>query len=706
MSIPGQLLKHIQCPNGINCMSVKCLFGHPEDLQPVEPTVVSSNSIGSGGYSSSGHGSSGFADKRVRTDYFGNQNIQQGTPIQNGIPPLQKSPMATDSSSSLLPTSPTPKIASPSRLSPGATPFTPREAKVARPESPSALKRKRKESTGSIEVDAVLSGITTKADGSTPASTSSTPSSQTVKPKTQPPPQERRKAETLNPRYVAKAPAKHEIRLRLVKLLHQEFTRLNQLLHASKERPEDRKQYLLSPQGLIWLALDTEEHYATTKSSTVYSDTIKHRIMEFKRMTVSQWVKERKEAREKARLARQNASTTSAPTKIMATLSSANAKSSAGKTILANTSAPAADAPPKPIITGLPPSQDVVLLKKHFLTPIEKLANHGFVPTIPTDAEIKIARDAEEVSKGWEQCDRCTRRFQVFPGRREEDGALTSGGSCQHHPGRLNRATQVWTCCSASASDGSKGCETAPSHVFKVTDPKRLASLWNFIETPPNSTPKAAHKALCFDCEMAHTVYGMEVVRVTATSWPQGDVVLDVLVRPLGTIIDFNSRFSGVFASDFAAALPYSPENIAKLKEAAEKPDPKEQPPKRPAMLIVPSPQEARDLLQQLISPETILIGHALENDLKALRMVHNRISDTALLFPHPKGLPIRYSLRVLAKEHMDRVVQAGGNTTGHDSAEDARVAGELVLTKIKSKWEDMRRQGWKLADGQMTKDS
>lgn len=506
---------------------------------------------------------------------------------------------------------------------------------------------------------------------------------------------------------MAKAPAKHEIRLRLVKLLHQEFTRLNKLLHTSKEHPEDRKHYLLTPQGLIWAALDLEEHYATTKSSAIYSDTIKHRIMEFKRMTIAQWVKERKDAKEAARRARLGTAAataaTATPTKALAVAKPTNSKTLA---VAATASKP----PPPPIVTGLPSDQEVVLLQKYFITPTDKLGNHGYVPTIPADADIIKARDAEEVSKGWEQCERCTRRFQVFPGRREEDGALTSGGKCQYHPGRLNHVTQVFGCCSASASDGSPGCETAPSHVFKANDAKRLASLWNFVETPANPDPSVpVDRAVCFDCEMAYTVYGVEVVRLTATSWPSGDLLLDILVRPHGTVIDFNSRFSGVFPEDFATSIPYTPEAAEAAKKSKPAAPPKDKdgkPASRPPMLMASSPKEARALFHKLIRPETVLIGHALENDLKAMRMIHSRISDTVLLFPHPKGLPIRYSLRVLAKEHLDRVVQAGGPLAGHDSAEDARVAGDLARVKIKAKWDDLRRrQNWRLVDGVMVQD-
>jgi RNA exonuclease 1 len=54
-----------------------------------------------------------------------------------------------------------------------------------------------------------------------------------------------------------------------------------------------------------------------------------------------------------------------------------------------------------------------------------------------------------------------------------------------------------------------------------------------------------------------------------------------------------------------------------------------------------------------LTYPVTVLIGHGLENDLKALRLVHpaGRVIDTAQLYPHPKGLPYRRALRFLVQE-------------------------------------------------------
>ena len=55
-----------------------------------------------------------------------------------------------------------------------------------------------------------------------------------------------------------------------------------------------------------------------------------------------------------------------------------------------------------------------------------------------------------------------------------------------------------------------------------------------------------------------------------------------------------------------------------------------------------------RETLNSLIDSETILVGHALENDLKTLRIVHLNCVDTSILFPHRAGPPYRRSLRDL----------------------------------------------------------
>lgn len=84
----------------------------------------------------------------------------------------------------------------------------------------------------------------------------------------------------------------------------------------------------------------------------------------------------------------------------------------------------------------------------------------------------------------------------------------------------------------------------------------------------------------------------------------------------------------------------------------------------------------------RLVNKETILVGHSLENDLLALKINHDLVIDTAILYRHPRGQSYKTALRVLTRKFLSRVIQDSGK--GHDSAEDARATMELALLKIK----------------------
>lgn len=84
--------------------------------------------------------------------------------------------------------------------------------------------------------------------------------------------------------------------------------------------------------------------------------------------------------------------------------------------------------------------------------------------------------------------------------------------------------------------------------------------------------------------------------------------------------------------------------------------------------------------LMQLVSSETLLVGHALDNDLISLKMVHAHVLDTAVMYPHPRGPPYKPALKVLAQRYLKRTIQDGE----HDSAIDAKAAMDLALLKIK----------------------
>lgn len=506
--------------------------------------------------------------------------------------------------------------------------------------------------TASREIPPPARGVQTKAVENGPASLNE--SSTSPKPEITSLPAKTVQV-SLNPKMIKNPPAAHGVRIQLITMIHEQMVRLN-------EEVQDSSQNVLrlSPQELIIGALEEEESIAK-QNPAVYLNIIKLRITKLKKMKLAEWKEERLKQIAKR-----------APVELVARTEST----------------------PKIIGTGLSSSQEIAFLSK-LLAKQGDLARHGYVPYALSDEEIAQARLGVEAAQGWEQCDRCKTRFQVFPGRREEDGALTSGGTCTYHPAKPRRPQAkdradkghkeaIYACCNETVAE-SAGCTQATTHVFKISEPKRLALIMPFKETPPKELTPGPNMAVCLDCEMGYTTLGLELIRLTAIAWPNGEDLLDVLVRPLGEVLDLNSRFSGVWPKDYANALSY--ECISVDEEKPSKGS-------EQRLRIVESPTIGRDLLFEHLTPETPLIGHALDNDLNATRIIHPSIVDTVLLFPHPRGLPLRFGLKALMKKQLDRDVQMGGDQ-GHDSKEDARAAGDLVKFKVSEMWKTMKRDGW-----------
>lgn len=297
-----------------------------------------------------------------------------------------------------------------------------------------------------------------------------------------------------------------------------------------------------------------------------------------------------------------------------------------------------------------------------------------------------------------------------------EDGSLTTNGPCHYHWGkpfhpRREKTDAIkgpkearYPCCQEPL--GTLGCTQCDTHVYKVSEGKRMAAVLPFINTPENLNPAKGPSgkrpaAVTFDCEMGYTVSGFELIRLTAVSWPEGECLVDVLVRPQGIILDLNSRWSGVTPETYNSAMPYE----EKLSMDALMPPPPPSNTDKPApaapttsLPIVASPSAARALLCTFLTPTTPLIGHAIENDLNAIRLCHPTIIDTIVLFPHPRGLPMRFGLKMLTKRHLNRDIQMGGSA-GHDSLEDARATGDLVRWAVGQRVRKLRREGWSVGE-------
>ncbi|KAG7397758.1 hypothetical protein PHYBOEH_000212 [Phytophthora boehmeriae] len=153
------------------------------------------------------------------------------------------------------------------------------------------------------------------------------------------------------------------------------------------------------------------------------------------------------------------------------------------------------------------------------------------------------------------------------------------------------------------------------------------------------------------DCEMCETDIGMELTRVTVVD-VKGAVVYDQLVKPQSTIINYHTEFSGI-----------SEETLRDTK------------------CILADVQ--RELCNRFLFSDTILVGHSLTSDLRALRLVHPTIADTSILYPHQRGFPFRTSLKYLTKTFLKKDIQMEIQA-GHDSAEDAIASLELLLLKVR----------------------
>ncbi|RAH85262.1 RNA exonuclease Rex3 [Aspergillus japonicus CBS 114.51] len=631
MFAPLGLFKDIPCPEGHSCSLLTCMFSHKE-LAPIDDSQKIASAVT--------HPSS---EKPGNAALFG-----------KSAPTMSAAADMTEREPKILKRDPPPAPFKATDAGPSAS------AKSSPAPQPSAPSQPVKLQSLSRRVSPPPKPVSTavKTNAPTPARSSAAAAAAA---NSRPPRQAPR--ESLNPRMLTKAPAPHGTRLSILTKLHAAMSSQNEKI--AKDKDSKDKWLVLTPNELVTMALDEEEKTARGNPS-IYANVIKLRIVRFMKMTKEEWTTEVK-----------------------------NHLNERYYKIDPNAEQPR----PQALSTGLTAEAEIALASQ-LVTPAEGLEQFGYVTKAPSAAEVESAKKGVAGSKGWEKCDRCAGRFQVFPGRRE-DGSLTSGGECVHHPGKpfypprkqtdhiTGHKEAYYSCCNETLGTSS-GCTRGKTHVYKVSETKRLASILQFTETPAQPF-KGPLPPVCFDCEMGYTTLGLELIRLTAVSWPQGKALLDVLVRPMGEVLDLNSRFSGVFPEHYTKAMPY--EGFQKEADATPYENGEVE---EPALKVVDSPAAARALLFSHLQPDTPLIGHAIDNDLNACRIIHPTIIDTVMLYPHPRGLPNRMSLKTLCRRHLDRDIQTGGSL-GHDSKEDAIATGDLVRVKAVETWKVLKSKGWQI---------
>lgn len=251
-------------------------------------------------------------------------------------------------------------------------------------------------------------------------------------------------------------------------------------------------------------------------------------------------------------------------------------------------------------------------------------------------------------------CSRCSRSF--LP---EIYYALDDPEPCNFHYGRLqsvkNVPHRIYSCCNSGAAEIP--CTTAPKHVFLRKTFLKTDRIFSSDDFP---LKESQLNLVALDGEMCHTEKGLELCRLTMSDWDENRV-LDVLIRPDNLIVDYNTRFSGITEETYETFNHVVPAGF----------DPR-------AYKFCELIQE---ILPCLIGPETIIVGHSLENDFYHLKLDHKKIIDTSQLYPHSKGPPYRMALRDLTRIHLKQFVQEG--SSGHDSYEDCVACLRLLKLKL-----------------------
>lgn len=164
----------------------------------------------------------------------------------------------------------------------------------------------------------------------------------------------------------------------------------------------------------------------------------------------------------------------------------------------------------------------------------------------------------------------------------------------------------------------------------------------------PNSS--TSERLISIDCEMVRCEDGSEeVVKVCAVD-QNLETLMDLLVKPSKPVINYLTEITGVTAEDLEDVT-------CSLKDVQKK-------------------------LKKLLTPSTIVIGHSVHHDLRALKVDHARVIDTAFIFQYQKK-PSCYtpSLSNLCKVVLGYELREEGKP--HICLDDAIAAMKLTLAKL-----------------------
>ncbi|XP_055611580.1 RNA exonuclease 1 homolog [Uranotaenia lowii] len=278
----------------------------------------------------------------------------------------------------------------------------------------------------------------------------------------------------------------------------------------------------------------------------------------------------------------------------------------------------------------------------------EQLQANGFprATDVPGKAKIHTPKPSRPPNEEERYCSRCSKVFNL---ETYEESAVDT---CNYHAKstcyRRGFADNLHNCCQQPA--GSAGCMYANYHVSSFLDYDNLTGFVKTIDPPEEYVP-SKKDIFALDCEMCYTTGGLELTRVTVVDINE-KTVYDALVKPTNMIVDYNTRFSGITEQ----MLRNTTTTLYNVQA----------------------------VLLSMFNSETILIGHSLESDFKALKLIHDVVVDTSVLYPHKMGPPKKRALKTLCIENLKKIIQE--NDAGHDSAEDSVVCIQLIKHYLRNR--------------------
>ncbi|KAL4949485.1 ribonuclease H-like domain-containing protein [Aspergillus filifer] len=151
-----------------------------------------------------------------------------------------------------------------------------------------------------------------------------------------------------------------------------------------------------------------------------------------------------------------------------------------------------------------------------------------------------------------------------------------------------------------------------------------------------------------------------ELAFLSVVDFFTGDVLIHNYVKPTKRVINWSTRYSGITRTAMNAAVA--------------------------AGHALDGWPEAQQALWQYADTDTIFIGHSLHNDLKALRIIHPKIVDSAILTAEPvfnpgpeERLRRTWALKAVAETLLGRAIQTRGKN-GHDCLEDTYATRDVVI--------------------------